>query len=110
MFLATICLAADNPIVGKWICTSNDGHGAEIDWTLTVKQDGGKLAGSLSGGHEAAELPLIEPKLEGNLFTFRVHVNDNCMLATKLKIEGNKFEGTFECPQVTGSMKGTKRP
>lgn len=108
MFLVTICWAADNPIIGRWACKSNDGHGAERDWTLTVKQDGGKLAGSLSG--EAEEMPLIEPRLEGNLFTFKLHVNDNCMLATQLKIEGDKFEGTFACPEVTGTLKGTRQP
>lgn len=103
---ASICLAGDNPIVGKWAVTSDDGHGAILTWALVVKEEGGKLAGSMSGDN--GELQLLEPKLEGNIFTFKAYINNNCTLETKLKIEGNRFEGKFACPEVSGTMTGTK--
>jgi hypothetical protein len=28
---------------------------------------------------------------------------------TKVKLEGKKFEGKFACPEVSGTMKGTKQ-
>jgi hypothetical protein len=99
-------LAGDNPIVGKWAVTSDDGHGAILTWALVVKEEGGKLAGSMSGDN--GELQLLEPKLEGNIFTFKAYINNNCTLETKLKIEGNRFEGKFACPEVSGTMTGTK--
>jgi len=73
------CWAADNPVAGKWDCTSNDGTGQELTWTLVVKEDGGKLSGSLIGGLGAVDL--IEPKLEGK----------------------------FGCGEASGSFKGAKQ-
>jgi hypothetical protein len=105
--LATICLAAGNPVVGTWAVTSDDGNGGVLTWTLIVKQEGVKLSGLLTGGN--GDLPLIEPKLEGKLFTFKLYISDNCTVETKLKVEGNKFEGTFGCPEVTGTMKGARQ-
>ncbi len=102
------CWAADHPLVGKWDCTSDDGSGQERNWTLMVKEDGGKLSGSLLG--TAGEIiPLIEPALEGSMFTFKMEVNANCMVAAKVKVEGNKFEGKFACPEVSGTLKGSRK-
>ena len=99
--------AAENPVAGEWGCTSDDGSGQELTWTLVVKEDGGKLSGSLYGG--PGEIPLVDPKLEGNTFTFKIEVNTNCTVEAKLKIEGKKLEGTFGCAEARGSFKGVKR-
>jgi hypothetical protein len=101
------CWAADNPVVGKWDCTSNDGTGQELTWTLVVKEDGGKLSGSLIGGLGAVDL--IEPRLEGNTFTFKIYVNANCTAEAKLKVEGKKMDGKFGCAEASGSFKGAKQ-
>jgi hypothetical protein len=55
-----------------------------------VKEDGGKLSGSLIGGLGAVDL--IESRLEGNTFTFKIYVNANCTAEAKLKVEGKKMD------------------
>ena len=100
--------AADNPVVGKWSCTSQDVSGQENNWTLTVKEDGSKLAGALSAA-DGAEIPLIDPRLEGNLFTFKIDVNANCKVEAQVKIDGKKFEGKFACAEASGTLKGSKQ-
>ncbi len=102
-----LCWAADNPVVGKWDAISNDGSGEELKWTLTVNETEGKLSGMLSGG--PGDVPLVDPKLEGNAFTFKISINSNCLAEFKLKVEGKKLEGTFSCPEVSGTFKGTKK-
>lgn len=104
------CWAADNPVAGKWDCTSDDGAGKQLTWTLVVKEDRDKLSGSLLGGPEQpGEIPLIDPKLAGNAFTFKVYVNEACTVEVKLKIEGKKLDGTFACPGTSGTFKGLKQ-
>jgi len=113
LFLAMVlsgfaaCLAADNPVVGKWDCISSAEGGEEQAWTLVVSEDGDKLSASLLGAH--GEIPLIDPKLEGNTFTFKVYVNANCTAEAKLQVEGKKLEGAFACPEARGTFKGTKQ-
>jgi hypothetical protein len=52
---------------------------------------------------------LVDPKLEENVFTFKIPVNEKCMVEAKLRIEGKKFNGTFTCASASGTLKGTKR-
>ena len=99
--------AADNPIVGKWDCVSKDVSGQEMHWTLVVADTGGKLSGSLIGDQD--EIPLLNPELEGDTFTFKIDVNPNCLVEAKLKVTGKKFEGTFGCAEANGTLKGTKQ-
>lgn len=94
----SVSSAADNPIVGKWDCVSKDVSTAEMRWTLVVVENGGKLSGSLNGGQE--EIPLIEPKFDGERFTFKINVNPNCMVEAKVTVTGNKFDGTFGCKEA----------
>jgi hypothetical protein len=101
-----LCFAADNPAVGKWNCTSDDGHGAFLTWSLLISESGGKLSGSIQ---MSDIMPLIDPKLEGKTLTFKTIVNPNCTINYNVTIEGPEFEGTFECPEVSGTLKGTKQ-
>jgi hypothetical protein len=101
------CVAADNGAVGKWNCVSDDGHGAVLNWLLQVNESGGKLSGALE--EAGATMPLIDPVLDGKSFTFKTFINKNCTVKYEVKIEGNKFEGTFECPEVSGTLKGVKQ-
>ncbi len=110
LFSFAVCWAAENPVVGKWDCRSNDGSGQDLTWTLLVKQDGGKLSGSLAGGPERpGEMPLIDPKLEGDTFTFKILVNDACTVQATLKVDGKKLDGKFGCAEVNGTLKGVKQ-
>ena len=51
--VGSVCRAADASVVGTWDVVGTDDAGQTANWTLTVKDDGGKLGGTLqrrSGG------------------------------------------------------------
>ncbi len=100
---------AGNPIVGKWACVSKSDSGPELQWTMVVAEDGGKLSGRFVG-ETGDEVPLVEPKFEGDTFSFKIDVNPSCIVDAKLKVTGDKFEGTFGCAEAAGTLKGTKQP
>jgi hypothetical protein len=100
--------AQQNPAVGKWDCTSDDGHGAVVRWMLTVDSDQGKLAGTIVQSDLA--MPLIDPRLEGAVFRFKTFVNPNCTISFQVTIKENSLEGTFSCPEVSGTLKGFRQP
>lgn len=71
--LCAAACATENPVADKWNCTNVSVTGAESQWTLLIREDGTKIAGSLTDGD--ADLPLSEMKLDGDTFTFRFYVN-----------------------------------
>jgi hypothetical protein len=104
-----VAVAADNPVVGKWDCKSTDEAGRSSAWTLVVKEDAGKLSGSLIGVSQPdAQLPLVEPKLDGATFTFKLMINSDSY-AVEMKIDGKKFDGKYSGPQASGKFEGTKQ-
>ncbi len=99
-----LAVAAANPVIGVWQVVSS---GAEdMNWTLTVREEGGKLTGTLAGG--VGEFGLVDPKVEGDSFTFKVVVNESTY-AVQTKVSGNKLAGTFKGPDMSGSLKGTRQ-
>ncbi len=97
-------VAAANPVVGVWQIVSS---GAEdTNWTLTVREERGKLTGTLAGG--VGEFGLVDPKVEGDRFTFKVNVNENTYVV-ETKISGNRLAGTYKGPDTSGSVKGTRQ-
>ena len=105
-FGPAVSRAADNPAVGTWDAVGTDEAGQSSNWTLTVKDDGGKLAGTLSG--DPGEFPIVDAKVDGNSFTFKVVVNESTY-TVETTLEGNKFEGKYKGPEASGTLKGTKR-
>jgi hypothetical protein len=105
LFASVAAWAADNPVVGTWDVVGTDDAGQTANWTLVVKDDGGKLGGTLSG--DPGEFTLIDAKLEGNAFTFKVVANEETY-AVETTINGNKFEGKYKGPEAAGTLKGTK--
>jgi hypothetical protein len=105
LFASVAGWAADNPVVGQWDVVGTDDAGQNMNWTLTVKDDGGKLGGTLSG--DMGEFALVDAKLDGNAFTFKVIVNE-ATYTTELTISGNKFDGKYKGPEAAGTLKGTK--
>jgi hypothetical protein len=103
------CLAAANPALGKWDCTGVDEGGVRTTWTLIVKEENGKLSGSLVGvGGE--ELPLVDPALDGQTFTFKLRINAEELVEVSITIDGNKFDGKFKGKQSgTGTLTGTRQ-
>ena len=105
-FGAVVTRAADNAVVGTWDAVGTDEAGQSSNWTLTVKDDGGKLAGVLSG--DPGEFPIVDAKVDGNSFTFKVVVNE-ATYTVETTLDGNKFDGKYKGPEGGGTLKGTKR-
>ncbi len=106
MVCASWVLAADNPVVGTWDLVSTGAGGEEMTWKLVVKEDGGKLSGTLTG--DPGEFPLVDPKLEGNKFTFQVTL-DQVTYSVESKVSGKKLEGTYKGSEAEGKVAGTKQ-
>ncbi len=85
--------AQPNPVVGAWDCKSVDERGTELTWTLNINEKLGKLAGWVQIGEDRVDL--IDPKLDGQTFTFSVAMNPEETVAITLKLDGNKLAGTF---------------
>ena len=77
------------------------------NWTLIVKDDGGKLTGTLSG--DPGEFPIDDAKLDGTSFSFKVVVNETTYTTSGTIIDGTKFDGKYTGPEATGTVKGTKK-
>jgi hypothetical protein len=97
--------AAENPVVGTWKIVSFGAEG--LTWTMTVKEEAGKLSGSIVG--DMGEFQLIDPKLEGAAFTFKVSV-DGKMYSGEGKISGRSIQGAYKGPDDQGTFKGDKQP
>ncbi len=98
--------AAEQAIVGNWDCVSTTPIGTDMKWTLTVKEQDGKLTGT--AGSDEGEMPISEPKLENDTFTFKVFVNSE-PYQVKIKVNAGKFDGTWTGGGETGAIKGTKK-
>jgi hypothetical protein len=97
--------AADKPVVGTWDCVSTDDAGQTANWTMVVKEDSGNLTGTLSG--DPGEFTMVDPKLDGNNFSFKVVVNESSYLV-ETTIDGKKLEGKYKGAEASGTLKGTK--
>lgn len=75
---------------------------------MVVGENRGKLSGSFVSVEEGEALPLIDPALNDQMLTFKAFVNPNCTLSFKLKVKDKSLDGTFECPEVSGTLKATK--
>jgi len=106
VFGCALSWAADKPVVGTWDCTSTDDAGQAANWTMVVKEDNGALAGTLSG--DPGEFTMVEPKLEGNKFTFKVIVNE-VSYTVEATIDGKKLDGKYKGAESNGTLKGTKQ-
>jgi hypothetical protein len=98
-------------IVGAWvlIVTSNDGTEPENGRSeLIVKADGDRLTAKaiLDNNGEKKEWVLIEPKFDGETFSFKAD-NTEEMLEGNLKLKNDQFEGSWHGPisGLSGKMK-----
>ena len=92
-------------VVGEWvvIVTSSDGTEPEGGRSpMIVKANEARLTGKviLNNAGEKKDWVLIEPKFDGETFTFKVD-NGEELLAATLKLKNDQFEGTFQ-----GSISG----
>ncbi len=103
--LSAAACAAENPVAGKWNCTNVSVTGTESPWTLLIREDGTKLAGSLTDGE--ADIPLSEMKLGGGTFTFRFYVNGK-PYAFEGRVEGRRLEGKYSGEEASGKLRCTR--
>jgi hypothetical protein len=101
---------AENAAVGKWNCTSVDERGTPITWTLIVKNEGSKLTASIADLPDGSGVDALEPKLEGNILTFKIPVNPEETVDVTLTIGGQSLTGNFSGKSSgKGTIKGTKQ-
>jgi hypothetical protein len=105
LLCAGLAAAGDNPILGKWDCVATIPGGGEMNLLLNVKQDGKKLAGTIS--EPDGEFDLVDPKLEKDVFTFRVVLGSGSY-DVALKVAGDKLEGSWKGGGETGRVSGSK--
>jgi len=105
LLVAAPAQAAD--IGGDWSITVNSGQGP-IPATLTLKVEGEKLTGVITGG-EGGEMPL-EGTVKDNEFTFSFWYGEIPVTMTG-KVDGDTIKGTFDAGgQDGGDWSGKRVP
>lgn len=99
-------------VAGKWKMTANAPDGNTYNVDLVVKDDGGKLAGSLES--ERGSMPLQEVTLNNDELTFKL-VMDTGPIPFKLKVDGDTMKGSLTLPDggtgsVTANRDGAAEP
>ena len=94
--LSATAFAAD--AVGKWSWTMTGRNGQEMTQTLTIKQDAGKLTGTISRG--TRETAVQDLQVKGEELTFKTirKAQDGSEVETKYsgKISGDTLKGKIE--------------
>ena len=105
---AGLCLAAENPVVGKWNCVSksNGENSPELQTVLIVTEQNGTLSGKVQGPD--FEMPIYDPKVDGDKFTFTIKINEQPYVIDA-KLSGKTFEGKFNGPEANGVIRGSKQ-
>ncbi len=97
LIAALACAAlwgAVNPALGKWNCSSVGENGAKLDWTLVVTDQAGQLAAVAT--LDGTDMSLFDTKIDGNVLTFKLQVNEHEVVSFELHIDGDKLTGRFE--------------
>lgn len=87
---ALSALAAD--VTGQWALAAKDPDGNVIKAVLMLKQDGGKLSGTIGTGEGG--VPLTEVEFKDNTLTCRLTYHDT-PVKLSLKLDGDKLSGVF---------------
>ncbi len=98
-------MAASPSIVGTWDCVSVVPDGSEFKFTLTVKEEDGKLVAT--AGTDDGAMPISSIQADGDDVTFKATVGDQDY-EVKLKVADTKFEGQWSGGGDSGTLKGTK--
>jgi len=98
---AAVC-AAETTVDGKWNCTNIQPTGQESPWSLLIREDGGKLIGSLTDGE--ADVQLSKVRLAGTVFSFRFYINAK-PYTFEGKIDGARLEGKYSGAEAAGTLR-----
>ena len=96
--LATLTLASAADVAGKWDFTAQAPNGREYKLELALKQDGGKLTGTMTSPQGTIDIQ--DAKLEGNDLTYKVQAGE-ALVAIKLTVSGDSMKGNFSMPDGT---------
>jgi hypothetical protein len=83
-------------VSGKWTWTTQ-GFGGDQETTLTLKQDGEKLTGSITGFQ--GETPISDGKIKDGVITFKVVMDfggREMVTQYTAKVEGTQLKGKSE--------------
>jgi hypothetical protein len=108
--LATLALAqadstAQSPITGTWQCLSHGGENGDMQFTLTLNQDGESVTGSVDspmGGADISKGSFKEDKLSIEIATDE----DNYVLTATL--DDGQLKGEWTHGQNKGTWEGKK--
>lgn len=106
LIAAAAVMAADKPVVGSWQCVSDSPDGEQYRWTVTVREEDGKLSGTISGA--PGEFTMVDPRFENDTFTFKIQIEGQTY-TVEAKISGDKLEGVWKGAASQGVIKGTKQ-
>lgn len=79
-------------VTGKWDLASKSDSGRERKLVLEVASQEGNLSGTITAPE--GSVPLTQPKLEGNQFTFQLVVDD-ATYTVKLAVAGAAMKGSY---------------
>lgn len=98
-------IGAGSPAVGTWDCVAGTPDG-DLNWTLSITEKEGTLAGSVSG--DPGEFQLAEVNFGEGSLTFKVTIGE-VTYSVKVGIEKDKLDGNWEGGDASGTMTGTRR-
>ncbi len=108
LLLGAACLTAGDKPVGTWDCVSSTPAGAELRWTLTLKEENGKLVGTAES--EEGQIPIESVEYSGDTLTFRVSLDTGTYVVT-MKFSGDKVDGNWKsaASDEGGTIRGVKK-
>jgi len=96
------CFAAD--LTGNWKGTVKTPNGDDMELTYKLKADGETLTGAVASSY--GELPLIDGKISGDNFSFKLDFGGNVMeqtgklytdsIVVSVNIQGKEIKNTFK--------------
>jgi hypothetical protein len=107
--IVTVAAAQDAQVAGTWTLSSAGRGGNMQNSTLTLKQDGQKLTGTLAGGR-GGDAPLTGT-ISGNNITFSVtrqSQNGAITIQYTGSVSGDSMKGTLTMGQNTRDWTATK--
>lgn len=93
-------------VTGKWKMAAKSNAGRQYDVVLNIASDQGKLSGTLTAPE--GTLPLTDPKLDGDQFSFKLIVDEGSY-NIKATLAGDSMKGTYTGPNSeTGTLNITR--
>jgi len=99
--------AAVSPnVTGKWSILAKGSSGNDSSVTLDVKQEGGKLSGSITT--DQGTVPISDGKIDGNQIEFKISLDDGSYTVNGT-VDGNQMKGSYKSSSGSGgTFTGTK--